>query len=53
MGDKEILRILCYLFMVSDPWPLEMGDKSRLEDWLNLECHKHGFADWIEAYHGM
>lgn len=48
---SEELRVLCNLLMVSDPWPLSKADEMILKNFADEEAKRHGYQDWIEAYH--
>lgn len=52
MGDIQF-KVLCDLLMVSDPWPLDTEAEQTLKSWANSEAPSHGFADWVDAYHGI
>jgi hypothetical protein len=53
--NDETLRAFLTLLMCSDPWPVEGEPENQklIESWADLEAEKHGFKDWIEAYHKL
>lgn len=51
--SKMELRALCELVMVSDPWPLPGEHESVVKALLLEECHRHGYPDWVDAYHDL
>lgn len=53
--DKETLGALCNLLMVTDPWPdvLSEEDEKLLKKWADEEAQRHGFNDWVDAYHNL
>lgn len=50
MNDK-LFRVLLDLWMVSDPWPLEMQAHEILEASLSFESWQRGYTNMIDAYH--
>ncbi len=51
---KEQFRAFLFLLMCSDPWPVnEEGHQKVLNDFANEESQRHGYNDWIEAYHAL
>jgi hypothetical protein len=51
------LRALCALLVAADPWPLAGArgarDRLALVNLANAEAKRHGFDDWITAYHEL
>lgn len=45
------LKAFCNLLMASDPSPLSLDDDTMLTAWANEEAKRHGFSDWIAAFH--
>ena len=45
------LEALCELLMVSDPFPLPKHVERVLDDFANAESVRHGYDNWIDAYH--
>lgn len=52
--SREELRAFLDILMCSDPWPIK-GDNSReiLDAFATAEARRHGFADWLDAYHHL
>lgn len=50
MNDEQF-RVLLDLFMVSDPWPLEISKHETMKDMLHEESVERGYDDWVHAYH--
>jgi hypothetical protein len=51
---KEQLRAFLILLMCSDPWPVnDEGNFDILANFANGESQRHGYNDWIEAYHAL
>lgn len=51
--DRDILRTLLDLTMVSDPWPLKPQQQKPLLEWIDRKVQAKGYSDWVEAYHKM
>ena len=51
--NKEELKSLCDLMMVSDPWLLPDADNNIIVTMLDREARKHGFENWVVAYHEL
>ena len=53
--NKEQLKAFLVLLMCSDPWPVENeeGHQEILDSFADEESQRHGYSDWIEAYHGI
>jgi len=52
--NKEQLKYFLELLMCSDPWPLEDNvSNDILQSFADEESKRHGFADWIEAFHKL
>ncbi len=49
----EQFRAFLTLLVCSDPWPTDGEGKYLLETWADEEARKHGYGDWIEAYHAL
>lgn len=52
--SEEQLRAFLILLMCSDPWPVENESQEHqkiLTDFADEESQRHGYTDWIEAYH--
>jgi len=56
----EILEHLLTLIMCSDPWPVMDSEGKEVEAnseaviaWADEESKRHGFKDWIDAYHEL
>ena len=47
------LKSFVELLMISDPWPLQPNDHVNLETFADREAGRHGFKDWVEAYHEL
>lgn len=50
MNDSAF-RALLNLFMCDDPSVLNNDLRKQLEDFMNGESGKRGYANWIDAYH--
>lgn len=47
-------RAFLNLLMCSDPWPTPDAAENRiLCEFADAEAIKHGYTDWIDAYHRM
>ncbi len=45
---------LCELLMCSDPWPcLTQSSEAILKTFADDEAKRHGYTDWIDAYHTL
>lgn len=53
--DRKEFRKFLDLLMCCDPWPVENDEQSQeiILDWANNEAVRHGFSDWIAAYHKL
>lgn len=56
--DARTFRGFLDLLMCSDPWPVDRAphrDNSQkiIDEWADKEARRHGYSDWIEAYHKM
>ena len=51
--DTITLKAFLTLLMCSDPWPVnnDQDNQITLERFADSESRRHGFTDWIEAYH--
>jgi len=45
------LREILDWFMCSDPWPADEKAHEIIESWLQEECKRRGYKDWVAAYH--
>ena len=50
---EEQLKAFLGLLMCSDPWPTDGEGKFLLENFANEESQRHGYTDWIGAYHAL
>ncbi len=52
--NLEELKAFLTLLMCSDPWPVpENYGNDLLQKFADSESQRHGFRDWIEAYHKL
>ena len=51
MFDPQLLRVFMAWFMCSDPWPLGKTDEVLVKLFLTDQVRRHGYTDWITAYH--
>jgi len=49
--NTQQLKALCNLLMGSDPTPLSAENDRAVRDFADAESRRHGFADWITAFH--
>ena len=52
----EEFRALLDWFMCSDPWPDTTNAAENhlvITQWADEEARRHGFTDWIQAYHEL
>ena len=53
MEEKE-LKCFLVLLICSDPWPIEDEESNDvLQKFADEESKRHGFSDWIQAYHNL
>lgn len=52
MTDSE-LNALLSLLMCDDPSSISEEQRTVLADWADAEARRHGFNDWLDAYHGL
>ena len=45
------LRAILDWWMCSDPWP--GGNHDSIAMWLNIQCRKQGYDNWVTAFHKM
>ena len=45
------LRAILDWWMCSDPWP--GGDQDGIKKWLDVQCHRQGYDNWVTAFHEM
>jgi hypothetical protein len=51
---REQLRAFVYLLMCADPWPVDDENNQLIVDaFADEEAMRHGFNDWVEAYHAL
>lgn len=50
---KEQLAAFLSLMMCSDPSPLTLEQDAELLAFADQESGRHGYGDWIEAYHAL
>lgn len=50
MTTSQLKEVLAW-YMCSDPWP--GGDQQTIVEWLNFQCRKAGYVDWVDAYHKL
>lgn len=64
--DKRTLAAFCELLMCCDPWPVVIGqdgpvfskspnrgNQNVIIDWVSNEARRHGYAEWVDAYHQL
>ncbi len=52
--NQEQFRAFLVLLMCSDPWPVEEeGHQKILDTFADEESNRHGYRDWLEAYHAL
>lgn len=53
--NREEFRCFLALLMCSDPWPVtnDPSNQITIESFADAEAQRHGFKDWIEAYHKL
>lgn len=51
--NRRELKAFCNLLMASDPSPLSLDQDTLLTAWANEEARRHGFPDWIAAFHDI
>ena len=52
MNSFELKNFL-ELIMCSDPWPCDWENEAAVKDFANEESRRHGYEDWVEAYHAF
>lgn len=49
--NRVEFRYFLNLMMVCDPCPIDPAEDYVLRQWANEEARRHGYSDWIDAYH--